>query len=86
MAVVRERLKHGETPYMLTSLADLTQKEEYYERAWELSKGRYPRCMRTLAKICHDRGQFEECCKYLDRALAVQPLVPTGLGIEVKRY
>lgn len=66
---------------MLTALGDLSQKEEYYEQAWQLSKGRYPRCMRTLAKICHDRGQFEECCSHLDRALAVQPLVPTGTSL-----
>lgn len=76
--MVRERLKSGETPYMLTALADLTQKEEYYEKAWQLSKGRYPRAKRTLAKICYDRGQFAECCTYLDEALVVQPLVATA--------
>eukprot|EP01034_Spumella_vulgaris_P023131 gene23131-29324_t len=76
--VVREQLKTGETPYMLTALADLTGKEEYYERAWVVSKGRYPRAKRTLAKICYDRGDFAKCCKYLDEALAVQPLVATA--------
>jgi tetratricopeptide (TPR) repeat protein len=76
--VVREQLKTGETPYMLTALADLTGKEEYYERAWIVSKGRYPRAKRTQAKICYDRGDFAKCCQYLDEALAVQPLVATA--------
>ena len=76
--VVRERLKHGQSPYMLTSLADLTGKEEHYEEAWILSKGRYPRCKRTLGKICHDRGDYAEAVGHLDQALNVQPLVATA--------
>jgi tetratricopeptide (TPR) repeat protein len=77
--VVREQLaKAGETPYMLTSLADLTRKEEYYDRAWEISKGRFPRAKRTLGKICYDRGDFEACITHLDLALSVHPLVATA--------
>ena len=53
--VVRERLKTGETPYMLTSLADLTADEELYERAWLLSNRRFARAKRTLARLCYDR-------------------------------
>ena len=76
--VVREQLRQRETPYMLTSLADLTGKEELYHKAWELSNQRYPRSMRTLAKICHDRGDFAACVEHMDRALSVHPLVPTA--------
>ena len=77
--VVREQLaKSGETPYMLTSLADLTRKEEYYNRAWELSKGRFPRAKRTLGKICYDRGDFAQCIENLNAALSVHPLVATA--------
>jgi hypothetical protein len=47
------------TPLIITSLADLTQKTEYYERAWDLSKGRFPRAKRTLGKLCYDRGDFK---------------------------
>jgi hypothetical protein len=67
--VVREQLKHGATPYMLTSLADLTGKEELYETAWALSGGRYPRAMRTLGRICFDRGRMDDAIAHLDRAL-----------------
>lgn len=77
--VVREQLaKTGETPYMLTSLADLTKKETYYEQAWLLSKGRFPRAMRTLGKICYDRGEYAQCVIHLDAALSVHPLVATA--------
>eukprot|EP01038_Epipyxis_sp_PR26KG_P010586 gene10586-14221_t len=76
--VVREQLKHNTTPYMLTSLADLTGKEEYYEQAWTLSKHRYPRAKRTLGKICYDRKDYQACCQHMDAALSVQPLVATA--------
>jgi tetratricopeptide (TPR) repeat protein len=59
-------------------LADLTGRLEYYEEAWVLSKGRYPRAKRTLGKILYDKGQYLESCGHLDQALAVQPLVATG--------
>ena len=77
--VVRERLKEsGETPYMLTALADLTADEELYEKAWELSRHRYGRAKRTLAKICFDRGDFHQCVRHLDAALFVHPLIATA--------
>jgi tetratricopeptide (TPR) repeat protein len=76
--VVREQLKINETPYMITSLADLTGKEDLYERAWMISQGRFPRAKRTLGKICYDRGDFEPACKHLTEALKVQPLVHTA--------
>jgi tetratricopeptide (TPR) repeat protein len=76
--VVREQLKAGPTPYMLTALGDLTSNESCYEQAWTLSKGRYPRAKRTLANICFAREDFAACRAHLDQALAVQPLVATA--------
>lgn len=76
--VVREQLRLGETPYMVTSLADLTGQEELYERAWTLSQHRYPRAKRTLAKICHDRGDYAQAIAHLSAALQVQPMVATA--------
>lgn len=73
--VVRERLKFGETPYMLTALGDITGDEQHYERAWALSKGRYARAKRTLGKIAFDKGRYEDAVNHLDEALSVQPLV-----------
>ncbi len=77
--VVREQLKIvGETPYMMTALADITGNEALYERAWVLSQGRYPRAKRTLGKICYDRGDFQAAINHLNDALTVQPLVHTA--------
>ena len=56
--VVRERLKlsgDSPTPYMLTALADLTGDEALYEKAWTISRKRYARAKRTLARRCFDR-------------------------------
>jgi tetratricopeptide (TPR) repeat protein len=76
--VVREQLKTGESPYMLTALADLTSNVELYERAWASSRQRYARAKRTLGKIFYDRGDFAACCHHLDQALQVQPMVATA--------
>ena len=74
--VVRERLKYSETPYMLTALGDLTNKTEYYERAWTISNHRYCRAKRTLARVYYDRKDYRTFLLHIDEALAVQPLVP----------
>jgi tetratricopeptide (TPR) repeat protein len=76
--VVRDRLKFGETPYMLTALADLTQDAALYERAWQLSNRRYARAKRTLARMSYDVKDFAKCIEHMDEALAVHPLVPTA--------
>jgi tetratricopeptide (TPR) repeat protein len=77
--IVREQLKlQGETPQMLTSLADLTTNEELYERAWSLSNHRYPRPKRTLGKICYDRQDYQSAIAHLTAALSVQPLIHTA--------
>lgn len=73
--VVRERLKMGETPYMLTSLADLTGDPTFYERAWVLSNCRFARAKRSLARLCFDKSDFSGCCQHMDAALHVQPMV-----------
>ncbi len=55
--VVREQLRATPqpTPYMLTSLGDLTHCEDHYEEAWNISGGRFARAKRTLARCCFDR-------------------------------
>lgn len=85
--VVRERLSqpNGTTPYMLTALGDLTNDEDCYERAWNLSKGRYARAKRTLAQMCFNRGDWERCVGHLDQALAIHPLVPRSWYLKVSR-
>jgi tetratricopeptide (TPR) repeat protein len=73
--LVRDRLKFGETPYMLTALGDITGLTEHYERAWEVSGGRFARAKRTLGRMAFDKNNYEESVMHLDQALTVQPLV-----------
>jgi tetratricopeptide (TPR) repeat protein len=63
---------------MLTSLGDLTGNEECYEEAWVLSKGRFARAKRTLARNCFHRKEYTECVRHMSAALAVHPLVATA--------
>lgn len=76
--VVREQLKINESPYMLTSLADLTGDLSLYEKAWEVSNKRFARAKRTLGKILHDKGDYENSIRHYTEALRVQPLVHTA--------
>lgn len=39
--IARDRLQEKETPAMLAALGDLTQDPECWQRAWDLSGGRY---------------------------------------------
>jgi tetratricopeptide (TPR) repeat protein len=80
--VVRERLQTEETPYMLTSLADITRDESLYERAWELSNHRFARAKRTLGKICYNRGDYAVAIGHYNQALEIQPLVPAAWYIK----
>ncbi|CAN0433985.1 unnamed protein product, partial [Laminaria digitata] len=41
--IARARLEEKETPPMLAALGDLTQDPELWQRAWDLSGGRYAR-------------------------------------------
>ncbi len=73
--IVRERIKMGfKTPYMVCSLADLTNNLDLYEEAWVLSNYRFGRAKRTLGKICFDNNNYEDAIKHFDAALTISPM------------
>eukprot|EP00605_Chrysophyceae_sp_TOSAG23-4_P001923 GSChrysophyteH1.ASY1.ANO1.2123.1 assembled CDS len=76
--VVRERLEVSRTPYMVCALADLTNDEELYEQAWEISGNRFARAKRTLGKIRFDKGDYAGAVEHLSQALAISPMVATS--------
>ena len=47
-------------------------------KSWEISKKRFGRPLRTLARICFNSERFSECVEYLDRSLEIQPLVASA--------
>lgn len=69
--------ENGETPQILCLLGDLKRKDEYYERAWELSKHKNARSMRSLGMMQFQRGQIDEAIKCLKSALDINMLYPS---------
>uniref|UniRef100_A0A7S1U0T7 Uncharacterized protein n=1 Tax=Phaeomonas parva TaxID=124430 RepID=A0A7S1U0T7_9STRA len=64
------------TPRMLTSLGDVTQDPTFYERAWEVSRGRYARAQVNLGSYHLGKGKMAEARDAYLLALAVKPLQP----------
>jgi tetratricopeptide (TPR) repeat protein len=69
--------KNGETPQILCLLGDLKRKDEYYERAWELSKHKNSRSMRSLGMMKFERGLIDESIECLKLALDINTLYPS---------
>ena len=74
--VVRKRLEEAETPRMWAALGDITKDTTYYERALELSKGKYSGAYIALGKHYSEKGDFENAAKYFKQAVMVKPLSP----------
>eukprot|EP00752_Nemacystus_decipiens_P003609 g3326.t1 len=73
--LARERLQEKETPAMLAALGDLTQDPECWQRAWDLSGGRYAHAKASLARMRFSEAKYGEACEHYEQALAVKPLL-----------
>lgn len=86
LEVVSDRLKIEESPKLLCLLGDLTNKEEHYLKAWEVSGRRYTRAKRSLGLMAFNSGkvclilyshscssQYKEAAVHLQEALAINP-------------
>ena len=74
--IVRERLDVQETPRMRAALGDLTNNPEHYQRAIELSKGRFSEAYISLGAYYFDKNELEEAAQNYKMALKVRPLAP----------
>ena len=70
--IVRERLKENETPRMWAALGDLTSEKSHYEKAWELSDGKYARAKAAMGRMAFDAGNFQECYECMLTATKVR--------------
>lgn len=70
--------KHGDIPQLYCLLGDLKRKDEYYEKAWELSNHKNARAMRSLGMMKFQRGQLDECIDCLKLALDINKLYPSS--------
>jgi tetratricopeptide (TPR) repeat protein len=70
--------EQGETSQIYCLLGDLKRKDEYYEKAWELSKHRNARAMRSLGMMKFQRGLVDESIECLKKALDINKLYPSS--------
>ena len=74
--IVRERLAIQETPRMWAALGDLTGEPEHYEKAVELSQGRFSHAYVCLGRYYFDKGELEKAFKNYEAAVKVRHLSP----------
>lgn len=74
--IVRGRLAEMETPRMCAALGDLTSDPSHYEKALELSNGRFSDAYVALGRHYFERGDIERAADYYQKALKIRPLMP----------
>jgi tetratricopeptide (TPR) repeat protein len=74
--IVRKRLEEAETPRMWAALGDLTNDPSHYDKALELSNGRFSDANVALGKHYFDKGEMEQAAGYYQKALKIRPLMP----------
>jgi tetratricopeptide (TPR) repeat protein len=75
--IVRERLTINETPRMWTALGDITNEPEHYEKAIELSLGRFSQAYVSLGKYFFDTGDLQKSVHNYRQGLKLRPLIPS---------
>lgn len=71
--LIRQELVKQETPYLYCLLGDATEDLSYYEKAWELSKGRFARAKKSIGTYYYVRKDYEKAIQNYDQALAASP-------------
>jgi tetratricopeptide (TPR) repeat protein len=75
--IVRERLEIAETPRMWLALGDLTNDPSYYNKAIEISNGRFSHAYISLGKYHFDKGELTKAASAYKKALQLRPLIPS---------
>ena len=75
--IVKERIAIDETPRMWMALGDLTDDPTNYERAIELSRGRYSMAYIALGKHYFDKNELEKSASAYTQGLKLRPLIPS---------
>ncbi|CAD5118790.1 DgyrCDS7469 [Dimorphilus gyrociliatus] len=69
--IIRKCLEEEETPLLYSFLGDVTNEEEHYLKAWEMSNGKLARAMRNLALLRVHRRKFKESLDCFKKALNI---------------
>ncbi|XP_020581812.1 tetratricopeptide repeat protein 27 homolog isoform X2 [Phalaenopsis equestris] len=65
-------------PKLWCSLGDVTNNDDFYEKALEISNNKSARAMRSLARSAYNRGDYERAKSLWESAMAVNSLYPDG--------
>nr|CAB3267333.1 tetratricopeptide repeat protein 27 [Phallusia mammillata] len=71
---INEQLETNETPNLWCLLGDITQDPKHYLKAWELSKERSSRAMRSLGGFYASKKQYKEAVACFEKSLKVLSL------------
>ena len=74
--IVRQRLAEAETPRMWAALGDLTKDPKCFEKALEISNGRFASARVALGGYYFEKGDLEAAKDAYQEALKVKPLQP----------
>ena len=75
-AIVRKRLEERETPRMWAALGDITKDYVCYEKALDLSGGKFSTAFIALGKHYSDKGDLLKAIDCFRSAVRVKPLSP----------
>jgi tetratricopeptide (TPR) repeat protein len=73
-AIIRDKLKVEETPYLYCLLGDTTDDIEYYVKSWTLSKEKYPRAQKSLGNHYFNLKGYAESIPYFKRSLELNSM------------
>lgn len=76
--IVRKQLAITETPRMWAALGDITKEPEYYQKAIDLSNGRFFDAYLALAEHYFGKGDIGKAAGLYTKALQVRSLIPSA--------